>query len=65
MKENIALYSDTKFLYVYKLLGVGDAKTLRVQTDLQSRWQTQKDEFFLKDHEKVWKLENDKKTGKT
>ena len=61
MKENIALYSKTIFLDVDELFGVGDAKNLHVWTDLESRWQRQKDECFPKNQEAVWKLEDDKK----
>ena len=49
MKENIALYSKTNFFNVEKLLGDVDVKNLRVWTDLEFRWQRQKDKCLLKD----------------
>ena len=49
IKENIALYSKTNFLDVGMLLKVGYAKNLSVCTDLESKWQRQKDECFHED----------------
>ena len=56
MRENKVLYSKSNPLDVDKLLGVGVAENLCVQTDLESIWQRQKNECFLNDREKILKL---------
>ena len=49
MRENKVSYSKSNPLDVDKLLGVGVAENLCVQTDLESIWQRQKNECFLND----------------